>query len=436
MATTTSPTMNLRIVNQSNSGVGSDKVFVSLLGTDPATNQFGYLDFATGRIITTSPFVYVPGTTSKTLAQLQALGPTIAVPPIQSARIYFAINNDFEPSLMVASGPTASANNPALFDKIEFDTHQPGYFNINGTSVDFFGISYTISAIPSGKTEPVTVGFDKTRTEIIKALNNVVASPPSQQFGNTNIFKACIIKNGGEALRVLSPKTMALTDWGATQQEYTERATMNSHFLDQYVNQHCWAPNRTFSFYDKNWPGQLNQIFGRVSADGLTLNLFTDAAMTVPYAPVPTLPRPSAAWPNPSFQTPTNYHQTNSQAVNGIDWGFLLIGNVLGTGAGANWASDPAAMAIMVSIDRGVMHMNDGTTAWVTPANYYKGNGSGVSTEDMPILFYSSILHQFGLNGQAYVLSFDDVYGENPTIAFASGAEVTVTLNSLESVKL
>src|SRR5438874_11927127 len=98
-------TMNLLIINPSTSGVSSSEIFVSILGTDPATNQFGYLDFTTGQMVTGSSFTYIPGTTSKTLAQIQAIGQTIPVPPIESARIYFAINQDFDPSLMVASGP-------------------------------------------------------------------------------------------------------------------------------------------------------------------------------------------------------------------------------------------------------------------------------------------------------------------------------------------
>ncbi len=413
--------MNLSIVNPTSSGVSSNKVFVSIIGIDPATNKAAYLDFTTGKL---APFSsYSSGTTSRTL---DTLGTSISVPPIQSARIYFAINEDF--SSMASSGPSPSAINPILFDKIEFDTHQPGSFNINGTSVDFYGISYTITATPSGKNQPKTVGFTASRRTVINALNDFPLSPDGQQAGNTRIFQACVMKSGGNVLRVLSPKTMALSDWGSV-----TRATQASHFLDQYIQKHCWKPNRTFSFYDKFWPTQKNTIYGQVSADGHTLNLFTDAARTQPYT-VPSLPRPCATWPNPDFNTPTNYQKTDSVDVNGIDWGFLLMGNAGGTGMGANWASDPAAMAIMVAIDRGVMHLDNGTEDWVNASNYYRGDGKGHSSEDMPIFYYSRILHQQGLNGLAYVLSYDDVYGTNPSIFFDAGATVTVTLTSLESV--
>jgi hypothetical protein len=418
---TSSAPMNLSIVNPSTSGVSSDKVFVSIIGIDPATDKPAYLDFTTGQLAAFSS--YVSGTTSRTL---NTLGASIPVPAIQSARIYFAINEDF--SSMASSGPTASANNPILFDKIEFDTHVPSACNINGTCVDFYGISYTITATPSGSTTPRTVGFTDSRGHVIGALRDLPLSPDGQKSGNTNIFAACVMQSNGKVLRVLSPKTMALSDWGSVQ-----RATQASHFLDQYIQKHCWVPNRTFKFYDKSWPTQKNTRYGRVSADGLTLNLFTDAAMTQPYT-VPSLPRPCATWPNPDFNTPTNYQNTNATDVNGIDWGFLLLGNAMGTGAGANWASDPAAMAIMVAIDRGVMHLDNGTTDWVDARKYYPGDAKGHSTEDMPIFYYSKVLHRLGLHHQAYVLSYDDVYGDNPSIFFNSGASVTVTLNSLESV--
>jgi len=54
----------------------------------------------------------------------------------------------------------------------------------------------------------------------------------------------------------------------------------------------------------------------------------------------------------------------------------------------------------------------------------------------MPIFYYWQILHEYGASGLAYVLFFDDVYGQNTSIFFDVGANVTITLNSLESVVL
>lgn len=420
--------MNLSIENAPASGVGSDKIFVSIIGLDPATGSTSYVDFATGELAIFSS--YVSGTTSSQLSKLQNL---IAVPAIKSARIYLAIGQDFTSAEFPSSGPSASASTTVMFDKIEFDTSVSGQFNVNSTNVDFYAFSYTLTATPNGSNTPRTVGFTAARSQMISALVGVPSSPKEQRSGNTNIFPLCAIQHNRRVLRVLSPKTMALTDWGSGR-EQVPNATRASHFLDDYVNQHCWAPGRSFSFFDKFYPTALNERYGRVSSDGATLQLYTDAAMTQPYTPVPSLPRPSAAWPNPDFSNPANYHNANGASVEDIDWGFLLVGNSGGSGAGANWASDPAAMAIMVSIDRGVMHLNNGTADWIDAANYYLGDGQGKSTKDMPILFYSQILHQFGQDGAVYALSFDDVYGQNSSIFFADGGDVSIVLESLEAV--
>lgn len=419
----------LQLVNQDSHHVPSDRVWVSLLGTDPTTGEFGYLDFARGVMVTGPSFTYVSGTTSRTLAELQALGATLPIPAVASARLYFAIGQDF--SSMPASGPPPGRETTVQYDKIELDT--AGTPNINGTSVDFYGISYTIEGTPAGGGGPVTVGFTTPRTRVIGELLAAARAPLHQHSGNDRIFPACGMSGPGGVLRVLSPKAMALTDWARTREEELLLATQCSHFFDAYVSQHCWRPGREFSFYDKLYPAQLNARYGRVSDDGTTLMLYTDAARTVPYAPVPFLARPCAPWPKPSFETPTNYHRTSSTSVDGIDWGFLLIGNAGGAGLGAPWATDPAAMAIMMSIVRGVMHHDDGMRVWVHPKAYYRGL-DGRSTEDLPILRYAQVLHALGLGGRAYALSLDDVYGQNPSLFMAPGSTVIVTLTSLEPV--
>lgn len=455
MANSTTPaTMNLSIVNPTGSGAGDDEVFICILGTDPSTGNFGYLNLAVSPPMMVSPqtFTYVPGQTSQTLAQIKATqGSTISIPPIQSARIYFAINADFDPAVMVASGPTPSKTNLSLFDKLEFDTSQPGQYNINPTSVDFYGISYTVEATPLGSSVPVTVGFNQSRGTIIGAFQRIPTSPTDQQSGNLNIFPACFVTDSSNnVLRVLSPKTMALEDWGPLSD--VTLATQASHFLDAYVTEHCFAPNRQFTFYTKQYSASNPdnspyQIWAQVSADGSTMSLYMDAAMTQPYTLQPTnsntLQPPATPWPNPDFNQPSNYHNVLGDSASEIDWGYVLIGNVAApaqTNSVANlaapWGTDPAAMAIMVSIDRGVAHMNEGTTAWINASNYYLGNGTGQSTADLPILYYSSILHTQSLNELAYALSYDDVYGRNSSLTFADGGNVTVTLTGLDQVTL
>ncbi len=441
-----STTTNFKIVNPSTSGATDDQVYICFSGLEPTdASQRGYLDFSTNKFVysANAGWQFKPGTMSKTLSEirtLQGLSPTddlvIPVPPIMSARMYISVFADLP--VFPNSGPTMSKGNTVFFDKVEFDTSTSDP-NINPTCVDFYGISYTVEATDSSGTAH-TVGFTAKRSDVISAFNNFKASTnTSQKSGNTNIFKYCMFNNGTNVTRVLAPKTPGLGDWGSTQPSFVEHATQCSHFLDEYVNQHCWKPNRKFKFYSKLYnpsTGANNEIYyGEITSDGTGLNVYTDANYTTLYTgcTMP-LPRPSAAWPNPDFSTNQSlYHNVNSN-MGTIDWGFLLLGNSGGVGEGAYWATDPVAMAVMVSICRGVMHMDDGTKDWVNPDNYYQGNGSNESTEDMPIFYYSKLLHQLGLNGTAYALSLDDVYGQESSIHFAGYPNVTIKLNSMEVV--
>jgi hypothetical protein len=110
------------------------------------------------------------------------------------------------------------------------------------------------------------------------------------------------------------------------------------------VNQHCWKPNRAFSFSSK-LAADPTTYYGRVSADGSLLSIFTDAARTTPYAAVPTLPRPSNAWGSPNFATNAAFWHNvgvTSTLPENIDWGYLLYGqDGYPTGPGAHWITDP-----------------------------------------------------------------------------------------------
>lgn len=83
-------------------------------------------------------------------------------------------------------------------------------------------------------------------------------------------------------------------------------------------------------------------------------------------------------------------------------------------------------MAIPVSIVRGVMHLDNGTVDWKDSTKYYQGL-NGASTAEFPIFYYGKILHQFGIAGKVYALSFDDVYGTDSGIGFTD-PDVTLTL--------
>ena len=457
------------IKNPSTSGAANADVYVSIVGQVPGTDNYCYVDFSTGDLQTETN-VFSASDCSKSIADLltmaKAIPPTsfhplkvlkekdgteyisIYCPPIKSARIYFSIFKNI-PTTTTNSGPSESKTEDLMFDKIEFDTATVGAYNINSTSVDFYGISYTLSVVPTGGSTPVEVGFTKGRSEVIAALQAVPATTPAtSQYGNTAIYDLCFVANSGNIQRVLAPKSMALTDWGKPDAPY-HNAQLASHFLDEYLRKHCYLANRSFSFYSKSYPSDTTVYYGLVNDKGDSIHLYTDAGHTSPYSSCPSLPLPTNAFGKPSFGAdPSQFH--NVDGLNDtIDWGFLLMGNSAGTGAGANWGSDPLAMAIMVSICRGVMHLDDGTTSWVDSTKYYQGgrytrnkdgvtvdNGASaaISSPEYPVYFYSKVLHANGYNGQAYALSYDDVYGDNPTVYFDEGAHLTITLNSLHVV--
>jgi hypothetical protein len=172
------------------------------------------------------------------------------------------------------------------------------------------------------------------------------------------------------------------------------------------------------------------KYYGRISDDGKTLYIFTDMERTIPYSPVPSLPRPSNG--NHLFpEHPSEWHQVNAADPDHIDWGYLLGGQVgMDTGAGAHWAVDPVAMAITTSIVRGVMHHDNGCESWTDSRNYYLGD-NGLGTAEYPIYLYGKIIHDFSIEHLSYALSYDDVYGTDPSVYFGGHPNVNLTFNPI-----
>ncbi|TND09445.1 MAG: hypothetical protein FD123_1251 [Bacteroidetes bacterium] len=412
------PTANLTVTQPA----GSGDVFVSILGTDPTTGTFSYLDFTTGKLVAYSSYKSL--TTSQLLSSLKM---PVGIPAMKSARIYFAVGTDFDTTTFPAqSGPSSSKNQTVMFDKVEFDTSSAGNFNINSTNVDFYALSYTMS-LQNQSGDNVSVGLSSTRTEILTAMSKIPVANAGKNPGNTEIYQQLFVTDSKKnVVRYIAPKAAALTDWGSYSQEFT-------HYLDDYIRNKVFVPNRQFSFYDKFYPNPKNTYYGQISSDGTTMSLYTDSARKNLYL---TLNRPMNGFGKPDFKNdPQYFHNTSGTENNQVDWGFLLLGNVAGTGLAADWGSDPAAMAILVSICRGVAHLDDGCTEWVKTSGFYQGD-AGKSTENQPIEYYSKILHANAPGGAAYTLSYDDVYGQNSSVFFNSGQAITIALTSIEKVVL
>lgn len=420
--------MKLSIVNQS--GFSDDQVYFIMICQSPA----GYLDFRNHVLVETPSFSFDAATMTATLAQIKAHSGdgtyTIPCPAMGSARIYFAFGKNFDQmGGFTLSGPGMGSSNPIPWAM--FEVNLAGGKFLNQGNVDFFSIAYTLTATQNSG-ERVTVGITTPSDTIFKQFEAIpLPADSAQQSGNTDIFKATIVRDAsGAPVRVVSPKSVALGDINANDAV----PQMFSHFLDDYIKNHCWKPGRTFSFSSKL--GDDHAIYyGKISADGLNLLIYTDAAMTIPYT-VPSLPRPNNPWGQPDFKDRSDlWHNVGvtSTDPNNIDWGYLLYGqDGYAVGPGANWITDPVAMAIPVSIVRGVMHLDNGTVDWKDSTKYYQGT-NGVSTSEFPIFYYGQILHRFGIAGKVYALSFDDVYGTDSGIGFTDPA-VTLALYPFNAV--
>lgn len=425
-----------------NSGFDAKDIHLLCIGSNQAgsaaDDHFGYVDFTTKTFVETgskSHFSLDVAKMTRTLKEIAEMSGTnthtISIPPLVSGRLYFAFGDNFDKcGGFSASGPPNGAGNPVVYDKVEFDTWSNP--NINITNVDFFGVSYYITVTDASTQKQVTRGFMGSRDAIFSAFKNIAG--PDQNHGNTNIFGALIMtrspKDGVDKLRVLAPKNAAYSDFNSSLSKAQQKS---SHFFDQYVNDHCWKPGRKFSFYSKNYkasdPNSDKTIYyGKVSADGMTLYLYTDENYTKPYQ-VASLPRPSSS--NFNFPDVLQWHKVDSTDSNMIDWGFLLGGQVGGSHQGAHWADDPVAMAITTSIVRGVMHYDDGCTKWTNPTYFYPGN-SGISTAEYPIFYYGKLLHDLAIGNLAYALSYDDVFGTDPSVYFTGHPKVTLTFNPVK----
>ncbi|KZL07809.1 hypothetical protein PsAD2_04178 [Pseudovibrio axinellae] len=434
----------LTITNNPNSGAQSSEVHVCIVGQDPndskkignynfTTNQFDFGDKSTWQLDPNNP---------SAVTTLDKIKSAINIPDVTSGRIYFSIYDNFQPFNYI--GPMSDKSNKTLFDKIEFSVGSGTY--INSTSVDFYGISYVISGIDIKSQSSVSYGFNQKRSAVITALGKLPNPPQSQQIGNTDIMKKTFMTNDSkEVLRVLSPKSMMYGDWGSNSDEQKLWALRYAQFLNDYIAKHCFVQNRKFWFFGKDhYNTGDTPYFGKVSSRSDVVSLWTDESCTQPYS-VQTLPKPVTQLNESNIFA--NYANVTGVDPQYINWGYLLLGNVAGSEAANHWQQDPVCLSIMVSICRGVMHLqnvpspfdpqnppwNDPTKQiWTKPAQYYMGDGNGNSTNDFPIFYYARILHQLGLNGRAYALSQDDVYGSDTTIHMTSNSSATIELFGLD----
>ena len=359
----------------------------------------------------------------------------VKVPPIGSARLYISFGKSLHAiSDFPASGPVSGKSNTVIYDKIEFDSaahpntgpdaatkpyNQPNP-NVNLTSVDFYGLSYTVSAVDTNNSKQKQIGFLTSRDEIKKAFEDIAKKTGTD--GNPSFFKQMIVTDAdGNLVRIMAPKSPGPTDFGDDHEQQVTEVTRRSHFWRTYINEKCYVPNRTFTCYNKLYtkdePGPI--YYCKVDAQGEHIEIYTDKDHSQQYEACPKLKKPNNVGNKPDFSNSfTAFNQVDKEPV---DFGFLLSANTDGTAA-PHWASDPVAMAIMISICRGCMHM-DKAKDWIDPSNWY--------TDDAPIFYYSSILHDKAVDNLAYAFSYDDIFGTQPAIFYNGYPNIEVTFGKV-----
>jgi hypothetical protein len=81
---------------------------------------------------------------------------------------------------------------------------------------------------------------------------------------------------------------------------------------------------------------------------------------------------------------------------------------------------DEGEQEIYSSICRGCMHLNQATD-WTDGNNWYTGAA--------PVFYYAKILHEAAVGGLAYALSYDDIFGTDPSIYISGYPNVDVTFD-------
>ncbi len=442
MASCAAPALVMTVVN--NSGFADTEIFLTAPGHTPLPtgdddNHWGYINFGTPSAPvfvetgTAVDFQLNAATMSFTLATFKdsAGNYTINFPQVGGGRLYFSFGDNFDQcGGFSSSGPLTDNSNPVIFDMMEFYLNPAGTPNLDISRVDFFGISFYFATTNVATGAAISRGHIVSRNSII---NSFAGFPDNGGVaGNTALFNTLVVtrpvKDGISNIRVAAPKNPGFSFFDAALP--SEGPQICSHFYDSYVNNECWVPNREFTSYDKNnYAAQSPVYYCKVSADGTYLNIYTDAAYTIPYSGMPKMTRPSNS--TATFPNGSQWHADTSSDPNQIDWGFVIMGSdAPSTGCAANYGSDPVSMFIMAALARGTLHRND-PSQWLT--NVLAGDPTtGQSTVNYPIFYYGKILHENSIDQLMYALSYDDVGGQDTDVSIAkTGAKATLCFNPI-----
>jgi hypothetical protein len=355
--------------NTTNGKWSDDKVYVAVIGRDPATNAFAWVK-PDG---TTAPLKVEDNDGSGhltkngqnypnyffTLAQSKLL----KLPKLDSGRIFVSVGEPMYIKVLKAAddsigfaGPNPlNATDPNIgvyYDWYEFTWNDNAIF-INTTQVDQFSIPLSLDVFGGNKTRHVSSGITQTRAQIFAQYNQEVPA----EFALAE----------ADPIRILAPGKAAF-DVGQSQE----------HYFDGYIDQ-AWT------FYESH---VLDMTIGAKQFEGTVV----DGVLTFRHS----------NW--------ADTHEADEPEGMLFNVDKPTTQDVLeGKGALARshdpWGVEGQLEAqLCAAFNR---HVIEDGTQWKDPSTFYLQS---------PANYYSRFWHLHGVNGKAYGFAYDDVSDQSSTL--------------------
>jgi len=410
-------TFNVRVVN--NSDYPADQVFICVLGKDAADTAFYYLDFDQ-QAMERFGALEQSATYSTALSNLTSEGGNeysfqCPYDKLVSGRIYLSFGQKLQglgltdpnnPLGLVTPSPTGAPDAQTVFEFMELSaTIGPNpndqYVLFANTSVvDFFSVGLGMDLHyheDNTETEMVErVGFvDNARNQVLEAFED--SSTPSE-------FQSYVTKDGtSDVIRVLSPvQTVSVNPNGPTA-SFLDSA-INAGWTE-YSNQVLNIPDNLSTFqYGYQYTGQL------IQNDILTMTCTAKPAGD------------TAGGNLESLGEVCNLPEPTSRIIFFCDDDQPLPPN---TEVRDTWKNDGSqghkrlCSLLSSAMNRGVFETY---SDWGDSSKFY-------TRPDGKYNHYSKIMHEFALDGKVYGFGYDDVYGQDPTLAEQLAKVNRVVLN-------
>ncbi|MBX3170192.1 MAG: hypothetical protein KF760_22495 [Candidatus Eremiobacteraeota bacterium] len=394
----------VKLVN--NSAYSDDKVFVSVSGKDRDDTAFYYLKFGTNGAARSLPFGPVSGFADysaplTTLAKEEAPHTYSFQCPYEnlvSGRIYvsfgkklqgYGLNNLADKKSLQTPSASGAPDYLTLYEFMELSATIPPvgqgpqeYTLFANTSVvDFFsiGLGMTLSYQNGASETSASVGFVGNARDLIL-----------QEFARPSVpdvFKRYIRnQDGSKILRVLGPnQSVALDGENSPIGQFLQTALDSGwlHYAGTVLNVPDNLPSHTFGYQ------YTGQSIGGPQRLNMTLSAKPAGDTNTPNGELYSLPKPTSRIVF-FCDDVLNNRPVNETYANLGSEGHKRLVSLIGA-----------------ALNRGVF---ENYTDWGNAAAFY-------TRPDGKYNWYSKIMHQFAVAGKVYGFGYDDVYGQDPTLA-------------------